>query len=236
MLFEKSGDFKANSKEDVDLRPRCVRLLAPAMFAAFAMSALVGVAGGQETPLLCNVRGPQKWLASRRSILDSATVAVGAGVAKICYSRPRARGRVVYGGIVPLGKAWRTGANEPTTLYLSTSAEIAGVQLAAGRYLLMTIPGPASWGILFYTTDSTDDPVRRFQTMVLFGHGFAKTEALDDTVDPFTIRVQDVKGDPEFLLEWERLRVRVPVRPLSRLPLPANSGSRDSLRGVSRGQ
>jgi hypothetical protein len=190
------------------IEERTARLLAGAMVAACAASAPLAVAEGQGI-LPCNVRGAQKWLSSRRSFLDSAT----AGVAKICYSRPSARGRVVFGGIVPFGKAWRTGANEPTTLQLSASAEIAGVRLAAGRYVLMTIPGPAQWGIAFYRTDATDDPVRMFRSMVLVGQGIATAEALDEAVDPFTIRVQDGTTGPDFLLEWERLRVRVPVRP-----------------------
>jgi hypothetical protein len=190
------------------IEERAARLLAGAMVFACAASAPLAVADGQEIPA-CNVRGSQQWLSSRRSFLDSVT----AGVAKICYSRPSARGREVFGGIVPFGKAWRTGANEPTTLQLSTSAEIAGVRLAAGRYVLMTVPGPARWGIAFYRTDATDDPVHMFRSMVLVGQGVAMVEALDEVVDPFRIRVQDGTTGPDFLLEWERLRVRVPVRP-----------------------
>jgi hypothetical protein len=46
--------------------------------------------------------------------------------ALICYGRPSARGREIFGGLVPHGRLWRTGANEPTILHLPFTAEIAG--------------------------------------------------------------------------------------------------------------
>ena len=44
--------------------------------------------------------------------------AVGLTDVEINYSRPSARGRAVFGNLVPFGKVWRTGANENTTISL----------------------------------------------------------------------------------------------------------------------
>ncbi len=33
----------------------------------------------------------------------------------VFYNRPSKRGREIFGKLVPFGKTWRTGANEPTT-------------------------------------------------------------------------------------------------------------------------
>ena len=93
---------------------------------------LTGSAAAQEPVPACKVQGSHEWLSQRSSPLDSATLVIAGTTAKVCYSRPSARGRVVFGGIVPYNKLWRTGANEPTVLHLPFPAEVAGIRLEAG--------------------------------------------------------------------------------------------------------
>jgi hypothetical protein len=162
----------------------------------------------------CQVRGSHQWLSQRASPLDSATVSVGGRMAKVCYSRPSARGRQVFGGLVQYGTAWRTGANEPTVLHLPFPAEVAGVRLQAGRYMLFTVPRPDAWLVVFYESDAVE-AVEMFRSMRLVGQGTAPSEALSAPVDTFTIRGIDGAPDGQLLLEWERVRVRVPIRSLS---------------------
>jgi DUF2911 family protein len=171
----------------------------------------ISVAAAQETAAACQAQGSQQWLSTRASALDSATVTLGNKTAKVCYSRPSARGRTVFGELVPFGKVWRTGANEPTTLQLPVPADVAGVRLPPGRYVLLTVPRPDEWLIIFHRTDETD-PVRMFESMVEVARGSAKTERLDTHVEKFTIRGVDGPTTSELLLEWERLRVRVPIK------------------------
>ena len=38
---------------------------------------------------------------------------------KVTYSRPSKKGREIFGDLVPFGKWWRTGANEPTVIEVS---------------------------------------------------------------------------------------------------------------------
>ena len=40
---------------------------------------------------------------------------------KTDYSSPRMKGRKIFGGLVPYGQVWRTGANEATTLVTDTN-------------------------------------------------------------------------------------------------------------------
>jgi hypothetical protein len=61
---------------------------------------------------------------------------VGGNEALLCYGRPAARGRTVFGDLVPFGELWRTGANEPTVLQLSFDADVAGLGVALGKYTL----------------------------------------------------------------------------------------------------
>ncbi|MEZ5332457.1 MAG: DUF2911 domain-containing protein [Thermoanaerobaculia bacterium] len=65
------------------------------------------------------------------------------------YGRPEVRGREIWGGLVPYGEVWRTGANEATTLELGSDALIEGEPLAAGRYGLFTVPGEEEWVVAF---------------------------------------------------------------------------------------
>jgi len=147
-------------------------------------------------------------LATRSSPLDSVTFATSGRTAKICYSRPSARGRMVMDSLVPYGRSWRTGANEPTTLYLPVAAEIGGAKLAAGRYYITTIPTAGDWTILFNTSNAAD-PAQILQSLVEVARGSGRSERVATLIERFTIRPER----RELILEWERTRVRIPVRP-----------------------
>ncbi|HEX3583768.1 MAG TPA: DUF2911 domain-containing protein [Thermoanaerobaculia bacterium] len=67
----------------------------------------------------------------------------------ITYSRPGVKGREIFGGLVPYGKVWRTGANQATQFAVTTDVEIEGKKLPAGTYSLHTIPGPSAWTVIF---------------------------------------------------------------------------------------
>ena len=74
----------------------------------------------------------------------SEEVAVGTGQVKVEYSRPFARGRKVFGGLVPWGTVWRTGANAATTLKTNVDLTLGGVPVPKGVYTLYTLPGEKS--------------------------------------------------------------------------------------------
>lgn len=88
----------------------------------------------------------------------------GVGKVAISYSSPGARGRTVYGGVVPYGfnnlgfglstaenpSPWRAGADENTTFTFSHDVKIEGKELAAGTYGFFVAPaqnGP--WTVIF---------------------------------------------------------------------------------------
>ncbi len=66
----------------------------------------------------------------------------------IKYSRPSMRGRKIYGGLVPFGKIWRTGANAATSLTTDANLDIGGTAVPAGSYTLYTLPGENSWQLI----------------------------------------------------------------------------------------
>src|SRR5210317_1812756 len=58
---------------------------------------------------------------------------------EVFYNRPSKRDRVIFGGLVPYDKVWRTGANEATTFETNKSLNLGGTRLDAGIYTLWTI-------------------------------------------------------------------------------------------------
>jgi hypothetical protein len=88
----------------------------------------------------------------RASQHEVLTQTVGLTDITIDYSRPVAKGRTIWGGLVPYDKVWRTGANEATQISFSDDVTINGQPLAKGAYSLHTIPGKESWTIIFNKT------------------------------------------------------------------------------------
>lgn len=84
------------------------------------------------------------------SPLQTISQNVGISTVEIEYSRPSARGRVIFGdnGIIPYGKFWRTGANAPTKITLGADAIINGKGVPAGSYSLFTYPGENEWTVV----------------------------------------------------------------------------------------
>src|SRR5271169_2804243 len=64
---------------------------------------------------------------------------------KIDYSSPRAKGRKIFGGLVPYGQVWRTGANDATTFVAGTNVTVGGKDIPAGSYTIFTVPKADAW-------------------------------------------------------------------------------------------
>ena len=75
--------------------------------------------------------------------------AIGATEVTIVYNRPRARGRKLFGELVPWGKVWCPGADEATTVAITKDVLVAGQRLAAGKYSIWAVPDPAEWTVIF---------------------------------------------------------------------------------------
>lgn len=65
------------------------------------------------------------------------------------FSSPSKKGREVFGGLVPYGEVWRTGANEPTTFKTNKNLQFGTTTLPAGSYSVFTIPQKDQWTIIF---------------------------------------------------------------------------------------
>ncbi|MEJ0090828.1 MAG: DUF2911 domain-containing protein [Limisphaerales bacterium] len=134
---------------------------------------------------------------------------VGLTDIEIDYSRPGVKDRVIFGGMVPYGKVWRTGANQATKIIFSTPVKLNGVEIPAGTYALMTIPGEDEWTIIInkgaeqwgaYQYDEKKDVVR-FK---------ARPITLGRPIDTFTIEFNQIRDESAYLnLVWDKTVVPI---------------------------
>ena len=155
----------------------------------------------------------------RKSPLDSLTFMVAKQPVKLCYGRPSLRGRTMIGGeAVPYGRLWRTGANEPTIFFTPLAVTVAGVAVPPGTYSLYTVPGAAEWEIIVnrstkqWGEESNYTPEVQKQEV---GRAKVKSETVKSPIETFTIRSEGAGNGATLVLEWEKTRVKIPVKPAS---------------------
>jgi len=168
----------------------------------------------QAAPFTCWIRGPADKLAERASPLDSIAVQIGGGTMKLCYSRPSARGRKIMGGVVPFDEPWRLGANEATSIRVPFAGEIAGVRVEPGTYTLYAIPAASKWQIVVNRgVQRWGVPIDNEVRAKDVGAGTVTTESLGAPVETLTLKFSPAAGNAtELVLEWEKTRVRIPIR------------------------
>jgi hypothetical protein len=86
--------------------------------------------------------------AERKSPHEQVSAALGGKKITIDYGRPYKKGRPIFGGLVPLDKVWRTGADEATVLTTPVDLTIGSLRVPAGSYSLFTIPGAKQWTLV----------------------------------------------------------------------------------------
>lgn len=152
--------------------------------------------------------------ASPKAVIEQV---VGLTTVKIDYSRPSARGRAVYGELVPFGRLWRTGANANTIISFSDDVIIAGKNIKAGKYALYTQPKADSWDVILYNDINNWGLPEKYDEGKEVVRATVKPEFLNRNVETLTIGVNGLENDYGFLeIAWEKtmvaLKIEVPTR------------------------
>jgi len=135
---------------------------------------------------------------------------VGLTDVTIEYSRPSAKGRVVFGDLVPFGKLWRTGANSNSTISFSEDVVINGTTLKKGKYAIYTTPKADMWEVIFYTaTDNWGLPENYDVNKVAVSLN-VDSVMLNNNVESFTMGINNLTNDSATLdISWEKTMVSV---------------------------
>ena len=97
---------------------------------------------------------------SKRSIKSAVKGTIGGASITINYHSPGVRNRTIWGGLVPYGDVWVTGAHNATTIEIDQDFIVNDTRISKGKYALFTIPGKAEWIVIInknFNQHLTDD-------------------------------------------------------------------------------
>jgi len=141
----------------------------------------------------------------------SATCDLGGGkTIQTDYSSPRAKGRKIYGGLVPYGEVWRTGANEATTFVTSADVQVGGTTVPAGSYTLFTVPAAGKWTLIINKKTGEWGIPYKYESDEL-ARVDMNVSKLDAPVENFTIAYDKSKAGCVLRIDWETTRAAVNV-------------------------
>lgn len=136
---------------------------------------------------------------------------VGLTDVTIEYSRPGVKGRKIFGGLVPYGEMWRTGANKNTIITFSTDAIVDGQTLKAGSYAIFTKPGKESWDVYFYTDTENWGTPQNWNDSKVAAKTNVKSYTVPFDVETYAMDINNISnsgGHLEFI--WEKTYAAVP--------------------------
>jgi len=149
----------------------------------------------------------------------------------IAYHRPLVNGRKIWGGLVPYGQVWRSGANINTTITFPNDVTIDGKPLAAGTYGLHMIPTEGDWTVIFskmhtawgsFSYDEKEDALRI--TVKPHATEFHNALAYD---------FEELKPNSAVVvMSWDKLAV--PFTVSVDVPKVVEASLHDQLRGLSQ--
>ena len=143
---------------------------------------------------------------------QTITQAFGLDEVKVEYSRPGAKDRKVFGGLVPYNKIWRTGANAATQITFGEDVTIGGKALKAGTYAIYTKPTASNWDIMFYSDLKMGGNVSKYNTVDEVLKINVPAVATKDFTETFTIDFQDILSNTmNLVMMWEHTKVAIPV-------------------------
>jgi hypothetical protein len=135
---------------------------------------------------------------------------VGLTDVTVAYSRPAVNKRVIFGDLVPYNELWRTGANKITTITLSTDAKLAGQDLKAGTYSMLTVPEADQWTVIFnkntemWGTGGYKQSEDAMRVRVPVGQG--------TFTERFTISIENMTDNSaDLIFAWSTTKVVVPI-------------------------
>jgi hypothetical protein len=136
----------------------------------------------------------------------------GVGEISIEYSRPSVKGRVIFGGLLPFGKIWRTGANSATKITFSDDVKLEGLEVKAGTYAIYTIPNKDSWELMLYKDLTLGGNVADYKTENEVIRLKIIPTAYSEKVETFTINLNNITPTSTTLeLIWDKTKIPVKI-------------------------
>ena len=169
------------------------RIVLPTFLILFTTAAFAQMGGGKTSPPA------------------SATCDLGGGkTINTDYSSPRMKGRKIYGGLVPYGEVWRTGANEATTFVTSADVVVGGKTVPAGSYTIFTVPTADKWTLIINKKTGEWGIPYKYESDELVRVEM-NVSKLPSPVENFTLAYDKSAGGCTLRLDWETTRASVDI-------------------------
>src|SRR5262249_36223835 len=127
------------------------------------------------------------------------------------YSSPRAKGRKIFGGLVPYGQVWRAGANEATTFVTSGDLSAGGKEIPAGSYTIFAIPTASKWTLVISKTTGEWGTNYSGESNDL-ARVDMKSSSLSSPQENFTINLEGSGNSCTLSMEWEKTKASVDLK------------------------
>ena len=128
------------------------------------------------------------------------------------YSRPSAKGRIVFGELVPFDQVWRTGANAATKITFKEVAKIGGKTIQPGEYAIYTIPSKDLWTIIIHSNTSLRSIAGGAYKPSNDVFRFEIAPKNNNYVETFTCQFSQVKTNALMLdIAWENTLISIPI-------------------------
>lgn len=130
---------------------------------------------------------------------------------RVVYSRPQKKGRDIFGGLVPYGKAWRLGANETTEITFFQDVMIGDKEVKAGTYGLMAMVDENSWEFVVHKGipswgEHNHDEKNNVATVS------GPVEAMDKEAEALSMTFEEQKdGSVHLIIAWDKTMARMPI-------------------------
>jgi hypothetical protein len=148
--------------------------------------------------------------AHQLSVRDTVRARIGNADFTVDYGRPRARGRMLLGNVVPYNRVWRTGANAATQFTTTAPITLAGLAVPAGSYTLWTLPHAN--GVELIVNKQTGQWGTRYGRAHDLGRAPMTSETASTAVEDFTISIEPGEGRRGALvMAWGPFRWRAPI-------------------------
>ncbi len=179
------------------------------VLAVVLCSIAVGVTGSQMAGAQAAAPAP---MAKPKFVSPPATATVKLNDAdiSITYCQPGIHGRTIFGGLVPYGEVWRTGANAATTLKTTGTLQIGTLKVPAGTYTLYSLPAESGWQLI--VNKQTGQWGTVYDKAQDLGRVPMETGSNATPVENFTISLDKTMGEmTEMHLKWAGVDASVQV-------------------------
>ncbi len=131
-------------------------------------------------------------------------------IIKTDYSSPRMKGRKIFGGLVPYGQVWRTGADNATTLVTDSNLRIGDKDVPAGGYTIFTIPNADKW-VLIISKKTGEWGIPYPGEGEDFVRVDMRVSQISSPVENFTIGFDQTGSTCAMHIDWETTRAGVDI-------------------------